>query len=109
MAEGDVRRIHATVGVILSILLLVQIGSGTMIAFYEFLGYGRHVHAVHSAATHDAADPNRDAGLSDNTVQIIHHHGGRLVQAFRTILGLGALFMVLSGLRIYGLVRKRKK
>jgi hypothetical protein len=109
MTEGNVRRVHATVGVILSIFLLVQIGSGTIIAFNEFLGHGRHVHA--ETTGHDVGDPSHDAGepfSTDNALQIVHHHGGRLVQALRVILGLGALFMVLSGARIYVLARKRK-
>jgi hypothetical protein len=109
MTEGNVRKVHATVGVILSIFLLVQIGSGTIVAFNEFLGHGHHVHA--GTTGHDVEDPNHDTSelsSTDNVLQIIHHHGGRLVQALRTTLGLGALFMVLSGARIYALARKRK-
>lgn len=109
MTEGGVRRVHAAVGVILSIFLLVQIGSGTIIAFNEFIGNGHHVHAGTSG--HEVTDPNHDTGepySADDALQIVHHQGGRLVQALRAILGLGALFMVLSGAGIYVLARKRK-
>jgi len=98
------------VGVILSIFLLVQIGTGTIIAFDEFLGHGRYVDAEISA--HDVRDSNHDTGepnSTDNALQIIHHHGGHLVQALRVTLGLGALFMVLSGARICALAHKRKR
>lgn len=110
MNEGDVRRVHGIVGVLLSLFVLVQVGSGTLIAVNEFLGLGRHVHAEPSQHHHDeAADTHQDENEKDGFLQIIHHHGERPVQALRVLLGIGIVFMVLSGTRIYFLARMRTK
>lgn len=110
MREGDVRKYHGTIGVILSIFALVQVGSGTLIAFNEFLGQGRHVHAEPPQHAHDdPVDVHDDESEKDNFTQVLHHYGERPVQALRVILGLGVIFMVISGTGIYVMAQRRKK
>ena len=106
MTERDLRKYHGMTGFILALFMFVQIGSGSLIAFNEFLGQGRHVHA--EPAQHED-NGHGDVNHEDSLIQIIHHYGGRLIQALRVLLGLGALYMVISGTRIYVLARNRKK
>jgi len=110
MTEKNVRKYHGTIGVILSLFILVQVGSGTLIALNEVLGRGHHVHA--GSSQHDTnykVDDHNEQNDEDGLNQIVHHYGGRLVQALRVLLGLGVLFMVISGIVIYVLVHNRKK
>lgn len=110
MTERNVRKYHGMIGIILSIFILVQVGSGTLIAFNEFLGRGRHVHA--GPSQHEAdykVDDHNEQNDEEGLIQIVHHYGGRPVQALRVLLGLGVLFMLISGTTIYVLVHNRKK
>lgn len=113
MREGGMRKYHGTIGVIMSLFILVQVGSGTLIAFDKVLGPGGHVPAEpsqHSAK--DKVDSHDEQNYRDNFIQVlrvIHHHGEGSVQALRVLLGLGVIFMVVSGISIYVLARKRKK
>lgn len=110
MTERDFRKYHGTIGVILSLFILVQVGSGTLIAFNEFLGRGRHVHAGPlQQEVNDKIDNYNDQNQEKSLIRIIHHHGRRPVQTLRVLLGLGVLFMVISGTGIYVLAHNRKK
>jgi hypothetical protein len=96
MTERDVRKYHGTIGVVLSLFILVQVGSGILIAFNEFLGRGRHIHAEPSQyEANDKGGSNNDQNQEESLIKIIHHYGGRPVQALRMLLGLG-VYLCLS-------------
>jgi hypothetical protein len=110
MTERDVRKYHGVVGAILALFIVVQVGSGTLIAFNEFLGRGRHVHAEPLPSGVGAGgDAHDDQEHEDSLLQVVHHYGGKPIQAFRVLLGAGVLFMVISGTRIYFWSRNRVK
>lgn len=110
MTERYVRKIHGTIGVVLSLFILVQVGTGTLIALDEFLGRGRHVHAEPSHHDGNHKDDYRnEQNDEEGFIQVIHHFGGWPVQALRFLLGLGVVFMVISGTRIYVLAHNRGK
>ena len=108
MTEKTLRKYHGTLGAILSFFLFIQIGSGTIIAFSEMLGRGRHANPAQADGhLHDAG--RNDQNHEENLLQIIHHHGTQPFQALRMLLGIGTLAMILSGATIYVISRKREK
>ncbi|HEX9715486.1 MAG TPA: hypothetical protein VGA28_07330 [Desulfurivibrionaceae bacterium] len=111
MAEKTLRKYHATLGAILSLFIFIQVGSGTLIAFNEMLGRGRHANTGHAPADlHDEADGHHgDQQHEENLLQIVHHHGTPLFQALRVLFGIGVLTIIISGTIIYAISRTRKK
>lgn len=108
MTEKTLRKYHGTLGVILSFFLFIQIGSGTLLAFDESLGRGRHANPGHADGhLHDAGHTDQDR--EENLLEIIHHHGTQPFQTLRMLLGIGTMTMLLSGATIYVLSRKREK
>jgi uncharacterized iron-regulated membrane protein len=110
MTERNLRKYHATLGIILSLFIFMQVGTGTLIAFNEFLGRGRHTNTERSNGDlrNDAVGHN-DWDHEENLLQIVHHHGKQPFQALRVLLGIGILIMVISGTTIYIIARNRKK
>jgi hypothetical protein len=109
MTERKLRKYHATLGILLSLFIFMQVGTGTLIAFNEMLGQGRHTNTERSNGVLDYADGHNDWNHEDNLLQIVHHHGKQPFHALRALLGLGILIMAISGTTIYVIAYNREK
>ena len=110
MTERNIRKYHGRIGIILSIFILIQVGSGTIIAFNTILEQRPHTHDEYSNVNvHDRGDSNDSSTPETDLLKTIHHHGETIFQVLRIILGVGILTMVISGATIYILTQKRMK
>jgi uncharacterized iron-regulated membrane protein len=102
-SEFKIRRWHRIVGVIIAPLLIAQAISGLIIAFEVLLG-------IHS----DVANLIRQ---ETNTLQRawdfiflqIHYGGGFWGNIYHSVLVLGTIWMIISGIIIFEKVRRRQK
>jgi hypothetical protein len=85
MTEADLRKGHRTMGIMLALFIILQAGSGAMMALEFFLNL---------------------PGLFGPLTKL-HFGGGGLGHIYRTILGLGTLGMAVSGSLIYLKIRGR--
>ncbi|MBA3004201.1 MAG: hypothetical protein FP813_10185 [Desulfurivibrio sp.] len=110
MTETRIRKYHGILGIILSIFIVIQVGSGTLIAVTALVQEKPHTHGEHQEIDAHADNHLDTTQISEkNTLEIIHHHGEPIYQGLRVFLGIGILAMALSGAIIYLQTRKRKK
>jgi polyferredoxin len=87
MQEVELRHWHRTMGIILALFILLQAGSGAMMALEHFL----NLHGLFGPLTK------------------LHFGGGALGHIYRIILGLGVMGMATSGTLIFLKIRARAK
>ena len=107
MIEKKIRKYHGRIGIVLSIFIILQVGSGTLSALNTILEQKPHTHDEYSNV--DVPDNDDSSTNEAGLIEIIHHHGEPIFQMLRIILGVGILMMVISGATIYLLTQKRKK
>lgn len=110
MKEKNIRKYHGRLGMILSIFIIIQVGSGTLIAFITLIEQKPHIHNDYSGIeVQDKKNNDNNPNHEESLIEIIHHHGIPILQLLRVFLGTGLLLMVISGTTIYFMVRIRKK
>ncbi len=87
MQEVELRHWHRTMGIILSLFILFQAGSGVMMALEFFL----NLHGLFGPLTK------------------LHFGGGTVGHIYRILLGLGVMGMATSGTLIFLKIRTRSK
>ncbi len=106
MKESDLRTWHRNLGIILSLFIILQAGSGLLISLSE-TGVP-HTHAnsesVVQANTHGEGNSKWTA-----SIEFIHHGAGVVGVVYRILLGIGMLGMAISGSMIFFKVRARSK
>ena len=110
MIENSIRRYHGRIGILLSIFIFIQIGSGTIIALNTFLEQSPHTHNEYADVdVHDTGGSDNGTAGETGLTEAIHHHGGTIVQMLRVILGVGIIMMAISGSIIFILTSRRRK
>ncbi|PLX50856.1 MAG: hypothetical protein C0613_02145 [Desulfobulbaceae bacterium] len=109
MQERDIRRYHGLFGVILALFILVQVGSGTLIAFNKLAGQTGDAHAAYD--DHGSEEEEGHAGHDHDADLLLrtHHNGGTISQLIRVAVGTGILIMVASGSTLYVLTWQRRR
>ena len=110
MIEKSIRKYHGRIGVLLSIFIFIQVGSGTIIALNTIIEQRPHAHEEYSNVdVHEKSDSDANSTNETGLIETIHHHGETISQIFRVAVGVGILMMAISGVTIYILTLKRKK
>ena len=85
MEEKSLRRMHRTVGIILALFILIQAVSGSIFSIEAL--FGKYWEIIH----------------------VIHYRFSQIGSIYRFILGMGIVWMSLSGIMIYMKIRARTK
>lgn len=110
MIEKSIRKYHGRIGILLSIFIFIQVGSGIIIALNTIIEQRPHTHNEYSDVdVHDRGGNDNSSTNETGLTETIHHHGETMFQILRIVLGIGILMMVISGSTIYVLTHKRKK
>lgn len=110
MTEKNIRKYHGRIGMLLAIFILIQVGSGTIIAFNTIIEQRPHTHDEYSNIdVHNMGDNDNSSTNKAGLIKTIHHHGETIFQILRIVLGIGIFMMVISGAAIYLLMQKRTK
>lgn len=128
MKEADLRKWHRRMGATLALLFIVQALTGLFLSFEDLSSPHAHAHSeststrAHPPATeqepkpleraeaeHHAAPAEEGPSSIEAAAGAIHHRGGLLGTAYRTVVGIGLLGMALSGLAIFSRIRARKR
>jgi len=86
MTEKTLRRFHRAVGIPLVLFVIVQVGTGTLLSIEDLLG-------------------RYWGGL----LQTVHHQYGLTGDIYRVVVGVGILWMAVTGLSISMKIRARTK
>jgi uncharacterized iron-regulated membrane protein len=86
MKEKSLRNGHRFIGISIALFVILQSVSGIMFSFEDFTGE-----------------------YYDNFLRDIHVRLGYAGTVYRILLGMGLLWMTISGLMIYRKIRARKK
>ena len=111
MKEQDIRKYHRRIGILLSIFILVQVGSGVFISLSSLI----EKEAIAHTDKPTTAETSNDVMLVDNPshekslMAIINHSDGTMQNVLRIIVGLGIVGMVMSGATIFFKSSKRRK
>ncbi len=109
MTEQSIRKYHGKLGLLLSLFIIIQVGSGTLLALTSLIMQEPHTHTEYSQSNiHTQERGDKTPNDVDKILETIHHHGEPIYQVLRVVLGIGILAMVISGLTIYMQTKKRK-
>jgi hypothetical protein len=109
MTEQSIRKYHGKLGLLLSVFIIIQVGSGTLIALTTLIMQEPHTHAEYSQIdVHKQERGDKTPHDDDKILETIHHHGEPIYQVFRVFLGIGIIAMVISGLTMSRQTKKRK-
>ena len=112
MKESDLRKHHRNLGICLALLIFLQAVSGLVITLNDLSVDPAHAHGDIAAppADPDTAErhPAADTTLLDY-LSIIHHGGGTAGMIYRLVVGIGLVWMALSGSMIYFRIQARNR
>lgn len=106
MKAVDIRIWHRRIGIIVALFLILQAGSGLLIGLGALNPSQSHAHsepAVSSGGHEEAESPWHEA------LEFIHHGAGTAGTLHRIIIGIGILWMAISGGLIFFQTRARSK
>jgi hypothetical protein len=100
MKEVSLRRWHRNAGIVIAIFIMLQAGSGLLMSMEGIVPRESHAHQEHDG---------NGGGESSWTeiVEFVHFGGGALGALYRLVLGLGILWMAVSGTTIFLKIRAR--
>jgi hypothetical protein len=104
MKEVNLRKWHRRIGIILALFVILQAGSGLLIGLGDLSPSQTHAHsepAVSSGGHEEAESPWHEA------LEFIHHGAGSAGALYRIIIGIGILWMAISGGLIFFQTRAR--
>jgi hypothetical protein len=106
MKESDLRAWHRNLGIILSLFIILQTGTGLIISLSEAGVPHSHANSesVVQANTHGEGESKWSSSIG-----FIHHGAGVVGVIYRILLGIGTLGMAISGSMIFFKVRARSK
>lgn len=103
MKELDLRKWHRNVGMVLAPLLILQAISGIFLSIDWLLGF----HARTGEAIRENISPL--IFLWDTVLVRIHYGFGLPGSPYHILIGTGLVWMVVSGVMIFLMIRARKK
>jgi hypothetical protein len=117
MKESELRKIHRYIGVILALFLLLQGGSGMLIALGELFGphYAHsdttdgHHEEVNLSDSHALHSEDLDKNKKHGIIGQIHHSNGTVWHFYRVLVGIGVVVMVFSGVILFIKIQHRSK
>ena len=106
MKESILRRWHRSLGILLALFIILQTGSGFLISLGELSV--PHSHALED--THASSHGNNEGeSLWHEGLEFIHHGAGTAGSLYRILIGIGLLWMAVSGSMIFLKIRARSK
>jgi hypothetical protein len=94
MKESVLRRWHRSLGILLALFIILQTGSGFLISLGELSVPHSHAHEDTNASSH-----------GNNEGESLWHEGS----LYRVFVGIGLLWMTVSGSMIFFKIRIRSK
>jgi hypothetical protein len=114
MKEANLRKWHRGLGIILALFVILQAGSGLLITITEIETPHSHANseiAAHGQAHEEGKEGHHDEGQSAfmKFLSFIHHGAGSIGVIYRILLGIGLLFMAVTGAQIYLNIKARTR
>ena len=106
MKESVLRRWHRSLGILLALFIIFQTGSGFLISFGEFSAPHSHAHEDAHASSHGN---NEGESLWHEGLEFIHRGAGTAGSLYRILIGIGLLWMAVSGSMIFFKISTRSK
>jgi len=106
MKEVDLRRWHRRFGIILALFIILQAGSGLVITLGDLSPSQSHAHSKAAVA---ATVPDEEEAFWEEALAFIHHGAGPAGTLYRIIVGVGILWMAVSGGLIFFQISARSK
>lgn len=104
MKEVELRKWHRILGILVSLFIIIQAGSGLILSFIENEPSQAYGHSEYQK------EDETEAGSSiDELLELIHTGGGGVGVIYRLVVGVGLLLMVGSGVWIFVKVQLRQK
>jgi hypothetical protein len=106
MKESVLRRWHRNLGILLALFIILQAGTGFLISLGEFSALHSNGHEDTHASSHGN---NEGESLWHEGLEFIHHGAGTAGSLYRILIGIGLLWMAVSGTIIFFKIRTRSK
>jgi hypothetical protein len=103
MKEVNLRTWHRRIGIILVLFVILQAGSGFLIALGDFM-LSMNPHTEHAVT---ATTVDEEEEFWDEALEFIHFGAGTAGGGYRILLGAGILWMAVSGGLIFFRIRAR--
>ena len=108
MKEYDLRKWHRRVGIVLSLFILLQAGSGFLISLEGIVATApSHAHTDQPAISSEHEEDEGRGSAWDRILGVIHHEAGVLWDLYRVFLGAGIVWMTITGSMIFFRTRAR--
>jgi len=86
MKEKDLRQVHRFIGIPLAIFIILQSATGLVLSIEDILGK-----------------------YWGGTIRDLHYRYGNIGNIYRIVIGIGLLWMTISGVMIYMKIKARTK
>ena len=114
MKEANLRKWHRGLGIILALFVILQAGSGLLIAITDIEtphGHSSDEMVALGTSHGEEGEGNHDEERSAfiESLSFIHHGAGSIGVIYRILLGIGLLFMAFTGALIYFQIKARTR
>ena len=106
MQEVNLRKWHRRIGIILTLFIILQAGSGLLISLGDLNPSQSHAHT--ETAVTSGGDEEEESSWHE-ALEFIHHGADPALTFYRVIVGVGILWMAISGGLIFFQARARSK
>jgi hypothetical protein len=106
MKESFIRKWHRSLGILLALFIILQTGSGFLISLGELSVPHSHTQDDNNASSHGN---NEGESLWQEALEFIHHGAGTAGSLYRILIGIGLLWMAVSGSMIFFKIKARSK
>lgn len=106
MSESNLRKWHRRTGIILSIFIILQAGSGLLLSLGE-LGPGHSDAPSELNGAHESHE--EDESLWHERLEFIHHEVDGIGTFYRIAIGIGLLGVAISGVSIFLMTGVRRR
>ena len=98
MKKITLRTWHRRIGIILALFIILQTGSGLLISLGDLSPSQSHAHSEPAVAAGGHEEEERPW---HEALEFIHHGAGSAGPLYRIIIGIGILWMAISGVLIF--------
>jgi hypothetical protein len=104
--EINLRKWHRSTGIVLALFIILQAGTGLIFSLGDLIGPDTDEDS--GSATNPGSNHETASGLEDS-LKLIHFGGETVGGVYRILLGIGIVYMAVSGSIIYFKIRSRSK